>query len=102
MAESRTDQTLVERIVRGKKGFLHRDPETGKRKLAEPGTRVKVRIGTAKAHSDVLQDPEVVKAQLAALEKEKEALEKDEAAKQAEKTGQSTSQGQGQSSQANK
>lgn len=84
---TKTEQTVVERIVRGKKDFIYVHPETSERSLVKPGARIKVRIGTARNHKDVLQDPEVVKAQLVALEQEKAALEKEEAAREAAKRG---------------
>lgn len=87
MTATRTEQTIVERIVRGRKDFIYVHPETGDRSRAKPGTRVKVRIGTARNHKDVLQDPAVVKAQLVALEEEQAALAKDEAAREATKRG---------------
>lgn len=80
-------EELVTRVVKGKKPFLYRDPETGVRSRVAPGRQVKVRPSTARNHKDVLEDPEVLKAKLKALEEEQKRLEEEEETRKQEREG---------------
>jgi len=95
MAESKTESNLVERVVRSEKGFIYRNPETGKRTVAQKNAKIKVRVSTAKAHKDVLEDPAVLKARLDAMKVEDEAEEREAAANKAATTTPAQGQGQG-------
>lgn len=98
MAQSQTETNLVERVVRSPKGFIYRNPETGKRTVAENGAKIRVRVGTAKAHKDVLEDPAVLKAKMEALQVQEDAEKREAEANKASKTtpAQNSGQGQGQ------
>lgn len=96
MAESQTNTNLVERVVRSQKGFIYRNPETGKRTVAEDGAKIKVRVSTAKAHKDVLEDPAVLKAKMAAVQEQDDAEKREAEAAKANKTTPAQSQGQSQ------
>lgn len=91
MAEQKKDE-IVERVVKGNKPFLYRDPETGERSRVAPKRKVRVRASTARQFKDVLEDPDVMRAKMAALQKEQEQQESEEKTKQAQQQGK-TSEG---------